>query len=320
MSYHLIIGDNTESTAKVAITMFRDSEIITTENISKHRKARCYYTSLADLDEGNILLLAKNADVVHYPLMITWKSEEFKESTEQFLTNLIDIHRIPVKNFLPKRDQLNALSLRDKRKTNEPQLWVSGCSFAYGFGISAHQRYVYKVAEHCKMQWSDLSSVGASIDWSADQILRNDIRKNDVVLWGLTGINRIDYYINDTYFAIYPNYLAHKKHVNRSDRQFFDRLIADDNNRLHQSIKHVNQVVNYINKIGAKLVLFLHKNLTAYEQVVLLEPYLFATHCYVMINDLIDYTDDCHPGPETNKQWADQIIKFLEDAKHFAAP
>jgi hypothetical protein len=312
-TYDLIIGDNSTEIAVYAALMFEKTLLVTKDMYDQIDTFSfdCLYTSLADIDADQLLRLSQQANAIHYWPPLQWESKELLEYTVQVLTKIVSHYKIPIRNFTVEMDPTNSLTLMDYRKSSSPQIWVTGCSYAYGFGlIDSKQRYIEIVAEELRKPFSDLSSPGTSIGWAADQLLRSDIQQDDIVIWGITGINRVDYYIDNQQIIVpgitnYPSAGLNK---------FFNKMITDDN-RVNQSIKSIYQVKNFVEKSGAKLVLIFHKKLNLYEYVKVFEPYLWALPCYALISDQQDSTVDGHPGPITNKIWAAEILQFLNSIK-----
>ena len=309
--YNLIIGDNGFGLSEYASAMFARSLLVTAETFDHDDQlsADCLYTSLADIDVDRLLILCRNAKTIHYWPPTYWSDKDLCAITERFLTKIVKHHKLSVRNFVINEDPTSSLVLLDQRKSDSGQLWISGCSYAYGFGLKDSQdRYIEIVAKSLDKPFSDLAGAGTSIGWAADQLLRSDIRKDDIVIWGITGINRVDYYI-DNRQVIMPN-LGGK--LPSDVRRFFDRLITDDN-RVNQSIKSVHQVNNFVKKVGARLVVLFHSDLSLYEHSKIFEQYLWGVDGYIPISSRQDFTDDGHPGIVTNKTWAREILNYLED-------
>lgn len=309
--YALIIGDNGFGLAEYASAMFKKNSLITNENYEQADKfsTDCLYTSLADIDHDKLLTLCQHAGSIHYWPPTYWSDKDLCSITEKFLTKIVSYHKLVVRNFAVVNDPTDSLTLMDQRKSDSGQIWLAGCSYAYGFGLNDSQdRYIEIVATSLNRPWSDLVRPGTSIGWAADQLLRSNIQKDDVVIWGITGINRVDYYIDNRQVTI-PNLGGE---LPKDVRKFFDRLITDDN-QINQAIKSVYQVNNFVKKVGARLVLIFHNDLSLYEHAKIVEQYLWDIDGYVPISDRQDFTSDGHPGPVTNKTWAMEILDFLKN-------
>jgi hypothetical protein len=272
-----------------------------------------FYTSLADVSYNELINISLVAKSIHYWPPTNWSSDGLQKTTEELLKTLSGQYKLKIKNYSPTKDTTNSLSQPDQRINDQPQLWIVGCSFAYGFGLADKQRYIDIVSKNLNLPYSDLTSPGSSISWAADQILRADIRADDIVIWGLTGVNRTDYYIDNKYYPIVFNQpaLLFSANGSRKEKNFFNKLITDDN-QVNQSIKHLYQVDNFIGKIEAKLIILNNsKILSLAEHGKIIEEYLWDFDFVVDPANIIDHTDDGHPGPLTNQLWADQLTNFI---------
>jgi hypothetical protein len=198
--------------------------------------------------------------------------------------------------------------LADSRKTNNQQLWIAGCSFSHGVGVNANERYGQLLANSLELPVSFLTASGSSIPWAVDQIVRSNICSGDIVVLGLTSEYRFPYWKTD-------NSVWHVAFKRASDHtclpftnlstNIIDRLLTDDN-CFYQSVIRIHQLVNFCNKIDAKLLI-----------VGMLQSSSLSLH----LNDLdhfIDYknfespgsfidlgTDNEHPGPLQHQAYAD---------------
>jgi len=228
--------------------------------------------------------------------------------------------------------------LADIRKSDNPQVWTAGCSFALGVGVDKKQRYGQIVAETLGLEVSFLSILGSSIPWAADQILRSDIQKDDIVLWGLTNISRYVTFKNNIFVNVLPEtftvdldpiklaihtdetrqhvinyYKNYQQGINnwsdKDRRQMETNLLHED--RLMQAVQSVHQVNNFCNKIGARLVVFIHHlNLPEFQQFVI--DRISTLTSYLDVGPQLDIgTTGAHPGPLSHKQWSEDILKVL---------
>lgn len=211
----------------------------------------------------------------------------------------LDLSRYSVKEYT---------ELVDQRHSNQAQLWISGCSISHGAGVESSQRYGQLVANSLKLPVSFLTVSGSSIAWAVDQIVRSDIRAGDIVILGLTEETRFPYWTPD-------NKVWHvtTTHQNQNYRlpstnlttNILDRLITDDN-CFYQSIIRIHQLVNFCNKINAKLLILgllsspkltLHLNdLQHFTNYINFK----SPMCHVDLG-----TDNRHPGAEQHQLYAD---------------
>jgi hypothetical protein len=204
---------------------------------------------------------------------------------------------------------LNFLSLVDSRKTDSYQLWVAGCSFAHGIGIQRDQRFGQVLAERLNLPVSFLTRPGTSVSWAADQILRSDIKKKDVVVWALTGASRftflddknIQYHIGVANYKDFP-IVGH----------YINKNLLVSNHMLYESFTHICQVKNYLDKIGAEFILAVMP-LNGQEHDLQTIAFTNDIENSIVLFDQNDYSfidvgfDRIHPGPLHHKWYADQI-------------
>ena len=313
----VFVGDIDSSLADLALKHNPAAKLITSGNYKK-LTAGTYYTSLGDLkDLTEFTDVLRQADIIIYAPPITWSDYKNNNSymkiwTERYLENFYTIKQI--KGFdpiaQPVIDPELFIKLEDYRKTENPQLWIVGCSFSYGFGVEPSQRYGQLIANELDLPVSFLTKRGTSIQWAADQILRSDIRPGDTVVWGLTSSNRFAYFHNGKILEILTSAYVRNPELNKIVD--INRLDLDD--LLYHNVLSIFQVVNFCNKLGIKLII---ANLLGDT----LGPYLINRKEFISLIDqvspvdkLLDYgTDNSHPGPLTHKYYSEQILKKINE-------
>lgn len=306
----ITISDNSEYIAKHSRCIKSGARLLDLSNYLHTKDGERYYTSLADVPAELLLpICLKSSEIAYYPPPI-WESAELENHTEAFLKTLIDVYQLNVHGFDSYTDRTDVLELKDKRKSDDPQVWIAGCSYAVGRGLLHEEdRYGVQLSQMLGMRYSNLCELSSSVDWQADQILRSDIRKNDLVTWGIPAANRISYFINKKRWFATVNTAGSLK----NDRRFFERLITDDN-VVYQSIKRIKQVVNFCNKIEAKIILFYH-GIGIQEHNEIMRSYLSAEPSFVELSAKQDQSpgSTVHPGPLTNQIWAKEIYNFIKN-------
>jgi hypothetical protein len=216
-----------------------------------------------------------------------------------------------VSNLLPAADLTIMLTLADKRKTNGKQIWISGCSISHGCDIPTDLRYGQLIANALELPVSFLTHNAASIEWAADQIIRSDIRKNDIVIWGLTSFPRVPFFKNKKVNHITPAY--YQKNPNFKNELSIDLLTNE--NSIYRNISAIHRVVNYCTKIKATIVI----------AGILIDryslPYVMDLPNFIQLNGLhiignpINYidlgSDNSHPGVKTHKWYAEEILEKI---------
>lgn len=210
----------------------------------------------------------------------------------------------------------------------KPTLWISGCSITHGVGVAHNQRWGHLVGKHLGRPGRYLTSPGSSIEWAADQILRADIRHGDTLLWGLTSPSRFMYYNND-------GELQHILGIYYKNHPKFDSIISierlADDNLAFKAVNYVNQVRNFLQKIGCRLVIgYMLPGLDEHKKIML--DNLSGPDFFKAFDDpptiktranflktlgpspemFIDVgTDGAHPGPKQHQIYAGKFLQHL---------
>jgi len=286
------------------------------------------YTSLGDLpkDLATTYNVLKKADVIFYTPPASWsdkKTLDIKEPTDSIhgLTEVLllllptSVKVIGLEPFTPS--QFDPIKLADIRKTSGKQMWSVGCSITHGIGVEKHERYGSLLADQLKMPCSFLTRPGSSIGWAADQILRSDIRSEDLVVWGLTGWPRITHVhehqlLNGVTIISYEAWPEYQEIVS------MDTLWSDQT--FYHHFYSIQQVINYCDKINATLLLV---GLMNHNYSLL--GYLKSQTNFVQIHYNIDYkdshlcetyidigTDHSHPGPRQHLEYKNTILDFIK--------
>ena len=194
----VFVGDVGEYLADEALTFDKNAKLITSSN-SLNLDDGVYYCSLGDLSGLNEFShVLRQATTIYYspPPDNNWSDKKIKEWTEDYLEVFSCDYERSIFNF--KKHYLSVkkdmLKLADTRKSDEPQIWIVGCSVSHGVGVSANERYGQLFANYLNMPVSFLTKSGSSIRWASDQILRSDIRPNDIIIWGITSSSRLTFW------------------------------------------------------------------------------------------------------------------------------
>lgn len=310
------LGDVGEYLAELAVSTHGDATLITCENFSNLPHGN-YYTSVGDLTELRMLgeILQQASRIIYAP-PIKWSDEKhgksvMKDWTEDYLN--IFRFRCQVDHYNPVTtdDRTLLLNLIDSRKTQSQQLWIAGCSVTHGIGVTKDTRFGKLLAEKLNLEVSFLTQDSSSILWAADQILRSDIRSGDIVVWGLTSWSRQPFYYDQTIhhitastFLKFPNIEITPATLN-SDNLFYQTLIS------------VFQVINFCEKIGAKLIIasilddYIVSYLTHFPNLIMLY-HLWGRNVSDYFLDL--GSDNMHPGIKTHQFYANEIYQKIQNA------
>lgn len=331
----LYFGDVDESLARWAKERSPDAVLIDHNNchtmIEAEQLPPVCYTALGDLPKSMKIvyrLLDLAETIVYSPPLDGWSDGKIVDTCDptasvRGLSDMImlDFHKLKNNVSLPSErvwfDHRNWYidRLQDQRQHNGQQLWMAGCSFTWGSGVDPAQRYGQLVADRLGLPVSWLAHPGSSIEWSADQILRSDIRSGDLVIWGLTSVGRMACWNNQFSQLVHitiQNLRTQERDPGISDSALMEILVSDT--MLYKSIISVKQVVNYCTKVNARLSIIglltsdaLNLQLSYLPEF---EPVLYLKHRpeYLDIG-----TDNHHPGPLQHQFYADFCIKHMQD-------
>jgi hypothetical protein len=304
----LFVGDNTPYLAQLAVESDSTAFLIHHGNWKKFLSTDYYenitiYTSFGDLpkiteSECIFFEVLQRADSIRYFPPVHWSDTlpGFTWFTNRTITEYF-LHRMHLlKNNVSGLDlstyqNSGYLNLVDSRKTDASQLWIAGCSISHGVGVENQEKYGSLISVQAGMYVSFLTSGGSSIEWAKDQILRSDIRKGDIVIWGITQENRAP------------------KIVNGKIQAEQDPDILLDETSLYRATTSVYQIVNFCNKISARLILL---PLICSERLQLLIQHLPEFQQLSYRTKPLDYGYDLsHPGPLQHCEWAEICLERI---------
>ena len=209
----------------------------------------------------------------------------------------------------------NFLYLKESRKSDSPQLWIAGCSFSHGTGVYSNERYGQLISDELNLPVTFLTEPGSSIRWAADQILRSDIRKDDIVVWGLTGVSRFPY-LDESNMLHHVN--TNNFNSAKNIKNYFQEQILISNHLMYDAITSTEQVFNFLKKISSKFILAVMPcNISEYDLKIY--NYVSNLNHAIMLYDIHDYSfidvgsDQRHPGPKQHQIYAQKILKVINE-------
>lgn len=302
----LFVSSTTATVESPVKRHYPDAVCITQDNY--HNDELIGFTSLEEFeDKDQLLNLIKTVDELVYirepgPIDPHAPTDSAIGYVEYFL--LISEREFEGRELI-EMPKDNFLELVDLRKTNAKQLWAVGCSITFGESINESDRYIEHLSKKVNLPYSLLAKTGSSIEWQADQILRSDIRKDDIIIWGLTSRNRFPLGIKN-HHGHYPTHV----NIGSYDSHTYikniipKRFLLEDDQHVYNNVIHIAQVLNYAEKIGAKVILI--GLLSSPSDVLYYEQFENFYHYH---GEFVDFGDDGeHPGPEQHKKYAKFII------------
>lgn len=315
----LLVGDVEDYLAKKAIQLDPHARLITQENHADITDGT-YYVSLGDFVSLEIFIdVLDKAETLIYCPPKKWSDNTNSGSKMKYWTEHYLMHFLNYKNVI-HNNQLSfmsaeksiMLSLSDTRKCHDSQLWISGCSVSHGVGVAQNQRFGKLLADLVNLPVSFLTKGSSSIQWAADQILRSDIRCNDIVVWGLTSMGRLPFYSNGEIKHIVPQTYVDNSQLNKIVP--IERL--DDDNMIYQNLVKIHAVINFCQKAQAKLFLF--GMLIDYDSI----QWMADLPEYTQLNGRFGFleharfldlgTDGVHPGPLMHQWYCDQMFATIQ--------
>jgi hypothetical protein len=198
------------------------------------------------------------------------------------------------------------------RKSDLPQLWSVGGSALTDPNITESQQVGNIIADYTSMPITHLVANGASNDWCADQILRSDVRSGDIVLWNIMFETRFPFWHDQTNQVIHvqQNYKKFSKvEIDLSEHAIADWLTSK--HCFYSTVTHAHQVLNFCNKIGAKLLPYVQYPVGISTET---KEYFSNFPAFTVMpgEKFIDVTvDGWHPGPAQHAQYAELLIQAL---------
>lgn len=310
---HVFLGDTDVTLGERALAHDANSYLVTQANVDDVHTGTIY-TSLGDLNDcGQLIRLLLSANEITYCPPNRWSdgrtaADQFSMAwhTEHYISIAINILGIKVNNLdLPL---FPVPSPNEQRKFDSPQLWVAGCSTTFGLGVSDEERYANILSNKLNLPVSLLAHPGASIPWAVDQILRSDVRYNDIVVLGVSTYQRITLFNSKKVrHETVPKFVANPK-----DSQEITLNQFDSHTRIYDCLVAIERIINFCDKIGAKLLMLgIHANLELSAELTKYKNFIFYHGKFG--NDFRDGwadigSDNEHPGPKTHQIYADLII------------
>lgn len=328
----IYFGDNDASIADQAKKKTVDAFLVDFSNYKEfllsNNDCVCY-TSLADLPKNveiAVSILAK-ADKIIYCPPEKWSDGKklnfdtvhncIQGLTETLLIYMSEYVEIENIDLCIEKKYLNPLV--DGRKTDEKQLWIAGCSVSHGDGVKEEEKYGNLLSKKLNIPCSFLTKPGSSIRWAASQILKSDIRRNDIVCWGITTFARFPFYYNNRLEHLNSSWYIENKRLNK----IFPIDMLDSENTLYQSVQAIDEVINFCEKIQAQLIMFdalsdhhlnrILKNKNNYHKFPwLLNKNVKNYESYGLFTFYDLGNDGEHPGIITHKKYSEFLAQLIK--------
>ena len=314
----VFVGDTSIELSQTAKKYDVNAYLINDTNYQQAHSGTCY-TSLGDLPNNLALTtILRQADKIIYHPPLSWTDKKKKYSIQywtEYHVYIFSLDRskeiINCPTFFHADDLDVMLYLQDSSKVNSKHIWAAGCSITYGSYVNVSKRYANLIATQLNLPLVMLAHPGSSIRYAADQILRSNIQKNDLVIWGITTPQRRIYYDQESKKIVHINIT----HINYKNKKFD----LTDLTLLYDAVISIHQVVNFCNKIQAKLILggiLVDTELAAYLRYLKEYVHLYGFYGVNSEDTFIDLgSDNQHPGHEMHEWYAKMILKKIKELK-----
>ena len=352
MQQTVIVGDLTEDLANFAKSW--DDRAVEWNKDNDHEPL--VYFSLADVGLNQFVRLLLRADRIIYQNKSSWSNSSVMALTDNIIylfglyghydkisgfsfdQFVLETNLLHIKNFESDLRQQtfiqglcshapdNFFGLTSHRRSIHRQLWVAGCSYAKGEGLTdSTQSYGYLVANHLQWSLTNIACGGSSIDFAFDQIMRSSIKSGDWIIWGITATQRYSWFEQKLFCHVKPGYIR-RSEASQEQKNFWNRMLTDDS-RLYLAQRQIQQAHSFCTKLGVNLVLIYHEAISLAEHVSEMKFFLSQYDDYIDINHcmfekfgkkidkrhhLDTAIDGLHPGPRTHRAWADILVEHID--------
>lgn len=314
---HLYVGPTNNSLSIYAKERHPNAVLITKDiNLDNVKNG---YVSLGDFDDiYNFKITIEKFDIIEF-VDSGWSAEDYQERTT-VLEHLYQYKLLDTKKIigLDLSDDDILPKLVDIRTSNNSQLWVVGCSITEGVGVSKDQRWGHLLSKQLTMPVSYLALSGTSVSWAVDQIIRSDIRKDDIVCWLLTGVNRHHMYYDNHWHQLtgteWPDNPELKMLINKN-------ILVSDHAVAH-ACSQIEHAVRYLRSVGCKFILstaplnIIEHRMRLYKYLSNNVPEFTLSSDNNGIEGPKSYidlgSDSEHPGPKQHKLYADLFLKSIK--------
>lgn len=196
----IALGDTDPSLSEQTLQQYPQAQLLTSTSDSVTQGV--YYTSLGDFgSEAALVRVLNQADQLHYMPPKTWTDQVNGHSAMQAWTEfyLLYYHgRKPVlgiDHLLVQPD----LSAPAQRASSEPQLWAVGSTITLAPDLDLEHTWAGLLAGRLERSVSRIAQAEATVEWSADQILRMPLQAADIIVCELAQINDANQALTNIY-------------------------------------------------------------------------------------------------------------------------
>jgi len=316
----LFIGDS-DSSAKSAAFAFDSGaallELSTVDSFFK-TKSGTFFTGLCFIQDLDLFSkICQSATEIYYCPPAVWSDSKKGHSEQQkyveivlcFASQTIPVHGLDLQNN--PYSFLDHDYRHDQRKTDNRQIWITGCSITQGDGVDQEETWKHIVSQRFDMPYSDLSLRGSSIMWQSDQLCQADIRPGDLVFWGLTTHVRLPviYEPDNSLFHLHAG--SYQKPYLREKVKPYPIDLLTNKTLVYHNVMAIRRAVNFCKKAGADITIMA----LMYDWDL-----IYNFYCVPQVRQALSWpeewldlgTDNIHPGPHQHARIARQFIDFYK--------
>lgn len=251
-----------------------------------------YHTSIGDLQMDQIISIAHHFDY------IDMCDDQFDQTSDVYYDTVFLHQRISKNSSVNQLPITFTDNINISARTNDPVLWVFGCSHSYGVGLRpGESRYGEIVARQLQLPLKSIVKPGSSLHWSTRHLINANIQPGDTIIWQLTTPPRVSVFDGNEVKEILL--------ANSNDRHL---VIGISMEQLYfTQLSLLNFGVRYLRACGAKFVLTslnADSNYTA-------EYNKYPEYCY-SDGIFVDYgTDQKHLGPKGHQLLATRLLDHI---------
>jgi len=257
-----------------------------------------YHTSFGDLTNQEILKISQNFDTINF------LKNNFDTNSYIYFETLLLLNNLSHQKSITgyhRPDVENLLSLDVQQRPQEPILWVFGCSHSYGSGLFPQElNFGQHMSNEYKMPLKLIALSGSSIDWSLRHLFDSNFREGDIVVWQLTGPERISY-------GFPPEEIRLRQCKEPHILETFT-----DQHLMFSAISAVKQGIRFLRSQPIKFVITSISNKSPIFYPCLLEYTKYPEYCYIPKIYLDLGNDNSHPGPLSHKALAHHLLDHLQ--------
>lgn len=327
----LFVGDVLESLAEQA-RKYDSSAKLVSGKIDLSTARGVYYTSIGDTDVDTFFGLCLAADKIYYCVPKEWSDQknDGKSELQSFTERVIfwvgqtrDV--VIIGNGQPRYQYFSSVGNNEIIKTtsHEKCLWSIGCSITQGVGVETFQTWKELVSKELKLPLIDVSCSGSSLLWASDKICRANIKKGDVVFWGMTGHHRLNIWYNQQNQEAHlvprglvmsdsqsMQFVSKTQLTSENQLEKFHADVLDNDTLRYHNLLAVKRAFHHCRSIGAEIV-----GVGMIDDPDCLYRFYDEKPFYQMISwpqsQYVDFgTDRAHPGPMQHQRFADKFIEL----------